>query len=268
MKEEYIVIEEESLGSLYPLLGSGVEGSVYEYNDLVIKILNKEEVSLSKIIDRVKYLITVKIKNVIFPESIVVNANKEIIGYSMKKVTPNEYKSFFNLIECKDNNRFIDYFMSVQETMKELHKHNIYIGDFNPNNIMIDDNENPVFIDTINYATKEFDFLLKPYSSYIYEKLFGSTLSLLDNDKFMFTFLFISYLISFEDLEKSVSNIEYFKEIINKFDISEKSKKILINIFSNNNSKEYIDDVLADFKKIEHQKFDNKFGKLIKMIFQ
>lgn len=262
-----IKIDENDLGILYKKLGKGIEGTVYEYKDKVLKIFNKDEVSLSKMKDRLKYLVNIEVENVVFPENLVYNLRNELIGYSMKLIVPNEYGSFFNLLECKNNEQFIDYFIKAQETIKKLHKKKIYIGDFNPNNIMIDRNNNSVFIDTINYATPEFDFLLKPYSSYIYERIFNSECSLLDNDKFMFAFLFMSYFISFSDLVESVKNPNHFKEIINNFDISINSKEILSRIFSSNEDKDYLDDVLQDFKVKEHPKYDNKFGRIIKTIF-
>ncbi len=83
--ENNIVINENDLGILYPDLGSGVEGTVYKYNNTkVIKIFNKDETSLDTIIDRVKYLINIKVKNVVFPEQLVCNSKNEVIGYSMK----------------------------------------------------------------------------------------------------------------------------------------------------------------------------------------
>lgn len=266
--ENNIVINENDLGILYPDLGSGVEGTVYKYNNTkVIKIFNKDETSLDTIIDRVKYLINIKVKNVVFPEQLVCNSKNEVIGYSMKLIIPNKYKSFFNLYECLDNEEFINYFIGIQETMKELHKKDIFIGDFNPNNIMIDEYDNPVFIDTINYRTPKFDFLIEPYNSFVYEKLFKRKCSLLDNDKFMFAFLLLCFFVSFEDLENAIKNPNYFKEIINNLKLSGESKDILNKIFSHNNEKEYLDNVLNDLKKNNHIKYDNKFGKIIRIIF-
>mgnify|MGYP001102001441 CR=1 FL=1 len=263
-----IKIEENDLGVLYYELGTGVEGTVYKYSDnKVIKVLNREEVSIDTIIYRVNYFINIKVKNVVFPEDLVYNSKNEVIGYSMKLIIPNEYKSFFNLYECKDNKKFINYFERIQETMKELHKKNIFIGDFNPNNIMIDNDNNPVFIDTINYATPEFSFLLEPYNSMIYEKVFKRKCSLLDNDKFMFAFLLLSFFVSFNDLEKAIKNPDYFKKIINDLDISSLSKSTLNKIFSQNDEKEYIDIVLNDLRKSKQTKYDNKFGKIIQIIF-
>lgn len=263
-----ITIEKNDLGVLYPELGKGVEGTVYKYSDnKVIKILNREEISIDTIINRLNYFISIKVENVVFPEDLVYNSKNEIIGYSMKLIIPNKYKSFFNLYECKNNEEFIDYFKKAQESMKELHKRDIFIGDFNPNNIMIDKDNNPIFIDTINYATSEFDFLLKPYNSMIYEKVFKRKCSLLDNDIFMFAFLLLSFFVSFNDLEKAIKNPNYFKEIINNLDISSSSKNTLNKIFSQNDEKEYIDIVLNDLKKSKQTKYDNKFGKIIRIIF-
>lgn len=269
INQNTIKIEENNLGVLYYELGKGVEGTVYKYSDnKVIKVLNREEVSIDTIIGRVNYFINIKVKNAVFPEDLVYNSKNEVIGYSMKLIIPNEYKSFFNLYECKDNKEFINYFKRIQETMKQLHKKNIFIGDFNPSNIMIDEHNNPVFIDTINYATPKFEFLLEPYNSMIYEKVFKRKCSLLDNDKFMFAFLLLSFFVSFNDLEKAIKNPSYFKEIINNLHISAVSKNILNKIFSQSDEKEYIDVVLNDLKKSNQTKYDNKFGKIIRIIFK
>lgn len=266
-----IVIDEKGLGNLYVELGSGREGIVYKYNDnLAIKIFKKEEIDFSNIIERIKYLVTIKpkVKNVIFPEQIVINTKDEIIGYSMKLIEFNKYKSFFNLIECKNNDEFIEYFKQAQETMKELHKNNIFIGDFNPNNIMIDKDNTPLFIDTVNYAISKYGFLHESYNSLIYEKIFKVKCSNLDNDKFMFSFLFLTFFISFEDIESAIEDANYFKIIIENLDISNSSKSILNKIFSSSSNKDYLDEVFDDFKKKEHLKYDNKFGKIIHRIFK
>lgn len=267
----YIIIEENKLGNQYIEIGSGREGIVYKYNDaLAIKIFKKDEIDFSNIRERLKYLIDteIKVNNVVFPKHVVINSSNEILGYSMKLIKFNKYKSFFNLYECKNNEEFINYFKQIQDTMKELHKNNIFIGDFNPNNIMIDKDNKPLFIDTINYATEKYGFLHESYNSLIYEKLFKEKCSKLDNDKFMFSFLFLTFFISFEDLEIAIKDANYFKIIIEKLDISNSSKQILNKIFSTENNKDYLDEIFEEFKKKEHLKFDNKFGKIMKRLFK
>lgn len=63
-------------------------------------------------------------------------------------------------------------------------------------------------------------------------------------------------------------NPNYFKDIINKLNISTPSKDILKKIFSQNDKKDYIDIVLDDLKANEHVKYDNKFGSIIRIIFK
>lgn len=262
-------IDENDLGKKYPEIGKGIESTIYKYSCYIaVKIFNKEEINLDNITERIKYLANFKVKNVVFPISLVFNFKNEFIGYTMKLITFNNYKSFFNLWECKDNTEFINYFIKAKEILKELHSNKIYVGDFNPNNIMIKENKEPVFIDTINYATPEFNFLYEPFSAKIHEKIFKRKCSYENNDKFMFAFLFMSYFIPFNRLKKAINNPNYFYEIINGFPITQSSKNTLMTIFSPNPNKEYIDNVLKDFKKIDYPKQDNKFGKLIKMIFQ
>lgn len=267
--DKTIIINVNDLDTKYLRSGKGIEGIVYEYTpDKVIKILDPKEVSIESVMNRVHYFINVKIDNVIFPEDTVLDDKGNVLGYSMKNVRTNKYKSFFNLLECLDNKEFVDYFIKAQETMKKLHDKNIFIGDFNPNNIMIDEDDNPVFIDTINYATEEFSFTFIPFSAMLFEHIFNKKIELLDNDIFMFTFLFLSYYISFDDLIEAVNNPDNFKNIIDKFNIRDESKKILKDIFSLNGKKNYIDDILKDFRENEHVKYDNKYGFLIKTIFK
>ena len=65
-----------------------------------------------------------------------------------------------------------------------------------------------------------------------------------------------------------MDNPNYFKVIINDFNISDSSKKILNKIFSSESNKDYLDEVFEDFKENEHLKYDNKFGKIIERIFK
>ncbi len=50
--------------------------------------------------------------------------------------------------------------------------------------------------------------------------------------------------------------------------LSNSSKSILNKIFSSSSNKDYLDEVFDDFKKKEHLKYDNKFGKIIHRIFK
>ena len=45
-------------------------------------------------------------------------------------------------------------------------------------------------------------------------------------------------------------------------------QQILNKIFSTENNKDYLDEIFEEFKKKEHLKFDNKFGKIIKILFK
>ena len=84
----------------------------------------------------------------------------------------------------------------------------------------------------------------------------------------MFSFLFLTFFTSFEDLEIAIKDANYFKIIIEKLDISNSSKQILNKIFSTENNKDYLDEIFEEFKKKEHLKFDNKFGKIMKRLFK
>lgn len=85
--------------------------------------------------------------------------------------------------ECENYFEFISYFKKMTEKVKNLHQKRIFIGDFNANNIMIDDNDEPVFIDTINYATDEFSKV----EHRRYDNKYG---------------IFLKTLLSFVDLER------------------------------------------------------------------
>lgn len=264
-----IHIKSNDLGNIYQKLGSGVEGNVYKYSsNQAIKIYNNDEnINLDLIVERIKFFSQIEINNVAFPQGIVCNEKDDIIGYIMPLINQNKIGSFFNLIECKDNEEFINYFIKANDTMRNLHQRGIYVGDYNPNNIMIDTYNQPIFIDTINYASSEFSFLLYPYNSMMHEKIYGHKCSLIDNEKFMFTLLFLSYFTPIEKLEKAI-NSKSFKDIIDDFKISNEAKNILNKIMSDCDNKDYLDLVLEEFLKNEHKKYDNKFFMLVKIIFK
>ena len=89
-----------------------------------------------------------------------------------------------------------------------------------------------------------------------------------------FGYFFISHFSFFINVSKANELLPdplgptQFKRIIEKLDIGNSSKQILNKIFSTENNKDYLDEIFEEFKKKEHLKFDNKFGKIMKILFK
>lgn len=144
-------------------LAEGGEGIIYEYNRQVIKIY-KPVVNLQSKQNKVQMLIQKSCsgqfpREAVCPKDTVVDRNGAFIGFSMERVEGEEIKKLANRkfltanhITTKD---ILTMLVKVQEVMEKLHDSHIFIGDFNDQNILFDEQHKIYLIDCDSWTVED-----------------------------------------------------------------------------------------------------------------
>jgi len=197
-KEKNIIIDNKNQKhKLIKQIGrTGGEGSVYLTDtNYICKIYKQEKITLFRQ-EKIKLLIqnNIRIKNICLPELIAYNNFKEFVGYLMPKAEGIEIKTSI-FIPPLLKQKFPNYnrihlakiALNILEKVKELHSYNIIIGDINPSNILIKDENNVYFIDTDSFQIEGYPCSvgMVPYTRPIHHgKRYESYLRTKDDDIF------------------------------------------------------------------------------------
>ena len=139
-------------------LAEGGEAVIYksQNSDRVIKVY-KDCVDIKDKFKRLNNLMTkILPSNVIVPLDLVYDSNKRFIGYEMKAIIGEDLKRLGNKKFIKANNittkDILGMLVKLRDLVKELHKHNIIISDFNDGNVLFDKDFNLYFIDVDSWT--------------------------------------------------------------------------------------------------------------------
>lgn len=132
-------------------LTEGGEGFIYEYNGKIIKTF-KPHIDIAAKERKINALMRSNLPQaVIKPIDMVSDMRRRFIGYSMKKVTGEEFKRLSNRKFVTANNittkDILSMLVKVKKVLEVLHNQHIYIGDLNDQNILFDASGNVFLID-------------------------------------------------------------------------------------------------------------------------
>ncbi len=141
-------------------LGAGGEGSVHLMSDnRVLKIYKQDKVDSLKR-NKIELLINKKLKydGICFPEEIACDESGQFSGYVMQKAEGLELQHcVFNPMLIKEEFpkwtrvELTKLAISILDKMEYLHKNNIIMGDINPLNILVKNEQTIYFVDTDSY---------------------------------------------------------------------------------------------------------------------
>ena len=173
---------------------TGGEGSAYLTNsDFICKIYKQDKVTKFRE-EKIKLLIqnSITVENICLPEYIVYNNNKEFVGYLMRQATGSEIKtSIFipPLLKQKFPNwnrwHLAKVALNILQKIEKLHQFNIILGDINPNNILLNNENDIYFIDTDSFQIENYPCSvgMVPYTRKIHHgKKYESYLRTKDDD--------------------------------------------------------------------------------------
>jgi len=149
----------------------GGEGIVYKAsNGNLCKIYFKEKITDLRI-EKLKLMQLNQIRiasdltaNVIWPQSILYNINKEPVGCLIEEA-PSDCKDMLRIFNRTLQEKYYPNFkrkdlvnicIKILRTFYKLHEYNIIVGDVNPRNILITPEGKPYFIDTDSYQIEKF----------------------------------------------------------------------------------------------------------------
>ncbi|MDD4110988.1 MAG: hypothetical protein PHS54_05525 [Clostridia bacterium] len=241
----------------YPPIGHGAESHVYKYdNSTALKIFKELQKKLSNKYKKIEALTKFSDESFCFPKGLVTYANNRKMGYFTDLViTKNKLKTFNDLDSLEDNQKLIDYLVKAEDSIKRIHKKGFIIGDIKRDNIMIDINENPKFVDTDNYAFDNFTFDLYPVRRDWFKQVYKKNCSPIDSDKYIYAMMCLQYFSMGTLLHYGSS--KYFEVFIKLLNIDSEAKEILNLVFSDAKDKPYITPVLKKINPNEPLLRDN-----------
>lgn len=146
-------------------VAQGGEGKIFlTDNGLICKIYSSEKITINKY-SKLELMVNnpVIIKGVCWPLDIILNSHNEFVGYIMNKA---EGKPLQNCLFIRPvlEKKFPDWkrlelvilAKTILKKIEELNKNNIILGDINPLNILIKNENEVFFVDTDSYQIENF----------------------------------------------------------------------------------------------------------------
>jgi serine/threonine protein kinase len=251
-----IIINKSELDSKYKYIDSGAEGLVYNYqNTYALKIFHKMlyEYGNQQIekMSKVEEISKLKDEAFCFPIGLIGFEDYSKHGYYMQYIETNpKNPSFAELDGIVDTEKALELLIKADAAIKRIHEKGVIIGDLRGCNILIDNDNNPHFIDTDNYAYDNYDISLAHNCLRFLINTYNSCIDLTDNDKALFTLLALRILTG-----NSAFNCYQTKEGLSyqleRLHIDSEAKEVLNTIFSDSPNKPYLGPTL---KRIKNEK--------------
>ena len=128
----------------------------------------------------------IKDENLINLHDLMYNTDGELIGYTMEKVKGENSDPLY--FSRRDK---INYLSQIRDMMLRLNEKNIFIGDFNPKNFVVDENKKVICTNTDNFKVYGNDFDIKTIYMRDYKEDKGKEELI---DRYCFNMLAISVL--------------------------------------------------------------------------
>ena len=247
-----LIVNKWDLGEKYPEIGSGDEGTIYNYNNQyalkTFSLFRSIEYfygeRLTSKFAKLEAMCSLKDESFCFPIGLLGFKDLYKEGCYMDLIQYDKDKKDFNYLKkLEDIQIILKYILKADDAIQRIHSKGVRIGDIKESNILIDLNGNPIFIDTDNYAFQDFSFDLIPDRAYCLEERYGKPSSLKDNDIFLFSMMALKLLTHNNDFRYLQSD-EQLTQLINDLNVSIEVKEGLKLIFSDSQNKPYIGPIL------------------------
>lgn len=252
-----LIVSKYDLGEIYPAIGYGSEGSVYNYNDeyalktfslfRAMEYFYKERVDLK--FKKVEEMTKLNDKSICFPKGILGYRDQFMEGayYPLIKYIPGR-KDFDDLQNFDDVDEKIDMLIKGDNLLIRAHQLGLVIGDVKEDNIMITEDGNPILVDVDNCAFGDYGFDLFPDRASLYETLYGHEGKYTDNDIMLYTLMVLRIIFSEKNFCFGESR-ENLEKLVNNLDVSGEIKKYITLLLSDAKDKPYVGPLLQMIKK-------------------
>lgn len=243
-----IRVNEQELNKHY--IDSGDEGSVYRHNRrYAVKIFGGYYDKRSRLeykMAKVKDMTSLRDSSFTFPIGLVTTNGYTSRGYYTKYIGGK--KSFKDLSFEPNKEVILRYLLEAEAALKRIHKKGIMIGDLKEDNILIDEKDHPVYVDTDNYVCGSHQFDLMPMRVGCQFELYGGNImNFMDNDKLLFALLALEKYTKDPRFRYGSTKRDIERALCDHL-MTEEARDTLNCIFSDAENKPYIGSVL---KKIQ-----------------
>ena len=247
-------IDKRDIYGIYPQIGHGCEGSIHKYDEeTALKLfMFIDKTKLDDKYKKIEELAKYSDESFCFPKGLVCYENEYREGYYTDLVIPDKkLTNIERLISYKDIKKKIDILIKANDAIERIHELGFVIGDLNTDNIMINEEGEPKFVDVDNYKFDGFNHDLYPTRRDWFKEVFAKDCSDIDSDKFLYAMVALQTFAMGTLLRMARSKM-FFEMLIGLLNIDEESKEILEAIFSDAENKPYIGPVLRKIKTEEN----------------
>ena len=258
----YVCVKPGSLNDKFEYLGDGSEGIVYKYDDYTaIKMFNPKR--FPNKLNKVMELYNLKDDNFCFPKGVVFTKRDDLVGIKLDLINKSkEYESFLELFLNHIPNGTVDIetvykiLFKIDSAIRRIHKLEYRIGDLRPKNIMLNENNEPIFIDTDGGSYKDYGYDINSPRSHWANRVYKKVFSKEDSDKYVWALIFLESLLTYNNFNKKCipflaielyQNKDILDDFISDLSIPKWMKNDLKVIFSDSDDKPYIGDIFENY---------------------
>ena len=258
----YICIKPENLNTKFEKIGDGSEGVVYKYDEsTAIKMFNPKK--FPNKLDKIKELYNLYDDNFCFPTGLVFTKRDDLVGLKMDYI--NSSKEFDNFLELVldhipngdiDIDSLYNLLFKIDSAIKRAHSYEYRIGDLRPKNILLNEFDEPIFIDTDGGSYKNYGYDIDSPRSLWANRVYNKTFSYEDSDKYVWAIIFIESLLTYNNFNRKCvpfmaielyQNKEMLEDLVSDLSIPKEMKEGLNIIFSDADNKPYVGDIFKDY---------------------
>lgn len=228
------------------MIGEGDEGKVYRHkNRYAVKLFSDYYTKRNRMeskMRKVQEMTAMQDPSFTFPIGLVTTNGYTATGYYTRYIGGK--RSFNSLSFDLNREKVLRILLETEAALKRIHKKGIFIGDLKEDNILLDNHNHPIFIDTDNYSFDNHPFDLLPMRvGCLYDLYGGKIMNFEDNDKLLFA------LMSLEKLTKDPrfrygSSKRDIEQALKEHSCSPEAKEVLDCIFSDAENKPDIGPIL------------------------
>ena len=254
LSDKDIIINRYDLFDNHQLIGEGDEGLVFNYDDkYAVKMFrdcdNRSQlVKLRLKLMKLKEMMSIHDDNINLPLGFVSFDGENVHGIYSRLIKHNKLFDFNDLTLINDKSERARYLIEGDNILQRIHEKGFIVGDVKPDNIMINDLDEVVYIDCDNYKYKNYLFDTIPTRAGFYFRVYGHDLAYQDNDKLVYTIMALELLTGDEAFNVR-QNHEGLIRAVKRLNLDSDVERELREIISPKRDKPYVGETIKKMIK-------------------